>query len=322
MRGRSYIIGFGILGAIVFGILSFYIVKVPEDLMNRGDASVIQSILASICASFVFLFAFEIGNSVREMLYGRAFRKFFGELSISTKSQLVYPDLILSSPAVELLKDMPNTERFQSSSDHHLKSRFTDVPTIVSSNDLQAIVIMTSRMAAYIGDSPALITDGDAKGHPNASFMSFGLTSNAVTDLYLNTDLKPLFTIEDVGNDPKIVVQLNGEKKTYSRTSYDQHGIILRYQPDPENYPTRFWFICAGLAAAGTPAAAWNLSNNWRRYHRRFKKKDFLIIFKTSNDVYAYTAFEEVRAISRDVIENKVFDALFLAFSALSRYFR
>jgi hypothetical protein len=292
-------LAFTALGVVTFGVLSFYIGQLPTAIISPPDATIIQNVLASSCASFVFLLTLNTGYYVRDAFHRRSFRAFFGDLSVSTTARFVYPDFDLSAQCRELLKNMPSTEIYQKKANQYSGRRFIDVPQIVASNDLQGIVIIATRMGRYLGDTPLLITDGQAVADPSKSLISFGLTSNAVTELYLNTDPAPLFRIADVGGEPQIVVQVNGKTERYGRTAEYQHGIILRYRPNPDDYPTTFWIICAGLAAAGTPAAAWNLAHKWPRYHRRFGKKDFLIIFATSNDVHSYTMSTEVAAISR-----------------------
>jgi hypothetical protein len=287
------------VGVIAFGTSAFYVVKLPAYVITRGNASIAQSILASICASFVFLFTLDAGSLLRERFHIKRFRAFFGDLSLSATSCLVYPDFVLSDRCRELLKDMPKTQLFRKQADQYPGTRFIDVPRIVASNDLQAIVIVATKLGRYLRDSPLLITDGQAVADGSKSLISFGLTSNAVTDLYLNSDPQPLFTIEDPGGEPALAVKVNGQKQYYGRTADYQHGVILRYRPDPKDYPGKTWIICAGLAAAGTPAAAWNLVHRWRDYQRRFGSRDFAIIFKTSNDIYSYVSSTEVCALSR-----------------------
>jgi hypothetical protein len=286
-------------GLATFGLAAFYITKLPESVITTANATIIQGILSSICASFVFLLTLDTGNYVREFFIGRAFKKFFGELSSSETATLVYPDFVLSDECRNLLKTMPSDKIYRKRADQYPGTRFIDVPKIVASNDLQAIVIVATRMGRYTRNSPILITDGEAVANPARSLISFGLTSNAVTDLYQNTDPNPLFRIDDAGGEPKLLVTDNGKVDTYMRNEQHQHAIVLRYRPNPKDYPRNFWFICAGLGAAGTPAAAWNLAHKWKEYHRRFGDKDFLIVLKTSNDVHSYVTQTEVRAISR-----------------------
>lgn len=297
MRKRSYFVLMAI-SAVVFGLASYQMSVSGPRLIGQAKAMIAQSILASICASFVFLFALDGTSLVREVLYRRHFTTFFGDLADSSKATLVYPEFVLSTEARDALKDLWPTI-YAKRTVHYPGSRFIDIPQIVASNDLQAMVIVATSLGRLLGDSPHLLTDWQAVLDPSRSFVSFGLTSNCVTDLYLGTDPDPLFDIEDKIVDPKILVQQDGQPVAYDKNQQIQHAIILRYRPCPEEYPNTFWFICAGLAAAGTPAAAYSLAHKWKQYHKRFKKSDFLIILKTNNDVLSYTTSVEVAAKKR-----------------------
>lgn len=287
------------LAILLFGASAFFITKLPNDIISADNSTISQSILASICASFIFLLVINSTTYIRDTLDRRSFRAFFGDLSSSKNACFVYPDFVLSENVLSRIEDLSDTEIYRKRSDRYSGSRFIDVPQIVASNDLQGIVIVASRIGKYVRDSLPLVTDGQAIDDPTLSFFSFGLTSNSVTELYLTTDPAPLFKIEDPSGNPKIVCEVDGKPRLFGRDEQKQHGIILRYRPNPQDYPQKIWIICAGLAAAGTPAAAWNLVHKWKKYHRRFGKKDFLIVFETSNDVYSYIKSTEVIAISR-----------------------
>lgn len=298
-RGHRIIVITGAL-ALGFFLLSYFATDIAPTALVEAKAAVIQGILASICSSFVFLLVLHASHLFLDTRQKRMFRAFFGDLTESSQAVFVYPDFELTTPATKALTNLTDPI-YRKRSTHYPGSRFIDVPQIVASNDLLAIVIMATRLGRLLGDSPKILTDGQACVDPTKSLMSFGLTSNAITDLYLKTDLEPLFRIEDNVVDPKIVLTCNGEEVKYCRNDVEQYGIILRYRPDPIHYPMTYWFICGGLAAAGTPAAAWNLSHNWRQYHERFADEDFVVILKTSNDVLSYVNSLEVDAVSRPV---------------------
>jgi len=298
-RGLRIIAVAGALAAGFF-LASYFATDIAPPVLVEAKFSLIPRILASICSSFVFLLVL---NSVHLFLgtrEKRMSRAFFGDLAKSSQAVFVYPDFELTAPATRELVNLTEPI-YKKRSTHYPGSRFIDVQQIVASNDLLAIVIMTTRLGRLLGDSPKILTDGQACVDPAKSLMAFGLTSNAITDLYLKTDLEPLFHIEDNAVDPKIVLTRNGEEVKYHRSDFEQYGVILRYRPDPINYPMTYWFICGGLAAAGTPAAAWNLSHNWRQYHERFRDEDFVVILKTSNDVLSYVNSPEVDVVSRPV---------------------
>jgi hypothetical protein len=296
MKDWTYVL-LAAAGLAIFGTMSFYVEKIPY--ISHDNAVILQGILGSICASYVFLIALDSVSYLRDVFQRRSFQLFFGELSDSLTTYLVYPDFVLSDQARLLLQSMSHAETFRKKADNYPGTRFVDVPKIVASNDLQAVVVMATKLGKYLRDSPILITDGQAITDSSRSLLSFGLTSNAVTELYQRHDQSPLFRIEDPEGEPKLIVESGGKVKRFGRENNYQYGIIMRYRPNPSEYPNRFWIICAGLGAAGTPAAAWRLSHNWRPYHRRFGQKDFLIVIKTSNDIHAFTSSIEVFTIER-----------------------
>lgn len=300
MEKRRYLrLPLTLSSALLFGLAAYFVPQLNAVVDRHADQQIL-SILASICASFVFLFTLDLSQFTRDFLHGRDFRTFFGDLSDRRQAVLVYPDFELSGPASLAFERLGSGELFVKRSVHYPGSRFIDIPQIIASNDLQAMVIMATCLGSLLGDSPRLLTDGQAVCDPDNSFISFGLTSNALTDRYLQTDLEPMFRITDASGDPKLVIQQSdGQSATFGKDDLHQHGLILRYRPCPEEFPSRYWFICAGLAAAGTPAAAWLLAHKWQHYYKRFKQKDFVLIFKTSNDIFSYSHSVEVASRER-----------------------
>jgi hypothetical protein len=290
-----------LIGVTIFGILSFFITTVPEQTITKQTANNLQNIFSSICASFIFLLTINIGAYLQDKFKQKMFRLFFGELSVSSTSNLIYPDFVLSEDCLAQLKKISPTRIYAKATRPFPGSRFIDVPKIVASNDLQGIVIFASIIGKYLSGSPALLSDDQVITNHSKSLVSFGLTSNSVTDLYQQHDAKPLFKIINEGTDPKIVIKtIDGKEVTYGREDSHQHGIILRYRPHPDDYPNRFWFICAGLAAAGTPASAYLLAHKWKQYYDRFGNRDFLIILKSSNNIHAYSSAWEVASFVRN----------------------
>lgn len=288
-------------GAVVFFLLAFFAPQLAPGVLSTAHANIVLGILGSICASFVFLFVLDSAYHLLGVFYRKKFRQFFGDLSdVSRGATFVYPDFVLSDKAHAALRDAKITEIYAKRDQHYAGTRFIDIPQIVASNDLLAIVIMASRLGSLLSDSPKLRTDGWAIENHERSIISFGLTSNAVTDLCVGADPTRAFRIEDPSGDPKLVVLHDDTETRYGRDDTEQHAMILRYRPEPVTHPSRYWFICGGLAAAGTPAASWALAHNWLTYHKRFGKRDFLVILKTSNDIVPYLNPAEAGAFVRD----------------------
>lgn len=285
--------------ALLFFLAAYFVTNIAPATLPPSKAGVFQAVFASICASLSFLFVIDAGLLIRESRNQRRFQTFFGDIDEHGAMTFVYPDFELSEKSRNALVDVSATEIYQKHSKHYAGPRFIDVPQIVASNDLLAIVITATGLGKLFGQTPRLLPDELAIQDARRCLISFGLTSNAVTDLYFATDLVPLFKIANNANNPRIIIQREGRTEEFGRNSREQHGLVLRFRPDPEHYPKTYWFICAGLAAAGTPAAAWCLSHNWGEYFSRFGTDDFLVVFKTSNDVLAYVQPIEVAALTR-----------------------
>jgi hypothetical protein len=108
-------------------------------------------------------------------------------------------------------------------------------------------------------------------------------------------DENPLFTIKNAGKGSPTIIVRGTE---YTNEDGHQHGIIARYRPDPLSYPNQFWFICAGVGAVGTPAAAWHLVHNWQKYHKKYGAEDFLVLFRVGSNMAGYrsqTVVDEFR---------------------------
>nr|VFK19074.1 MAG: hypothetical protein BECKLPF1236A_GA0070988_102145 [Candidatus Kentron sp. LPFa]VFK35348.1 MAG: hypothetical protein BECKLPF1236C_GA0070990_103631 [Candidatus Kentron sp. LPFa] len=85
---------------------------------------------------------------------------------------------------------------------------------------------MSSLLGKYVDYSLDLITDGDAVNECMCSLLSFGLTSNDVTRLYLSSK-DPLFEINENNGETYISIKENGTIKDFSYNDESQHGIIL-----------------------------------------------------------------------------------------------
>lgn len=305
-RSLLWLVGL-VLFAVVFGVLSYGSTQWFASPHPGADAREAQGLLANIAASFAFAAILDGVYVFRQSWLRRSFKTFFGDLAEADKTIFVYPDFTFTEAATAALKALPEKTKIyrRDSSRHFPADRVIDVPYTVASNDLQAIVFLLTNLGPLFGARPRLLTDGPALDDQERSMISIGLTSNTVTDLYLDSDLDPLFALDTTGRTPSIKLlkkDSNEEGKTYPKKddSYE-HGLILRYRPFPNAHPRMYWFICAGLGAAGTPAAAWALAHNWKSYRKRFGVRDFALVFKTTENVASYTNFEEVDFYVRPV---------------------
>jgi hypothetical protein len=174
------------------------------------------------------------------------------------------------------------------------------LPHVLAEAYVQAAIFVASMLGKYTKKPPKLLTDSVAVPSTKSSFVSFGLYSNDMTWLYLNTDPDPMFAIGDDPNGKRYLVHLgDGQNKIYGGDEKSDHAIIMKFRPQPQLEPDRIWIICAGLGVSGTIAAAWHFVNVWREYQKRFGRNDFVIILRVSNSLAAYESAVEVAASVR-----------------------
>lgn len=285
---------------LAFGVLilasSFFIENQSLIPIPKNDIPQWRNILTAIGASFLFVLALDgIMWGIR-ISQRRRFHKFFGGYK---KIKLVYPDFILSEKSLAAIDSVEQMGVYAKKNPRFTGKYFIDLPHAVAANDLQGAVIIAPIIGMHVNYSLDLIADGEAVTECENSLISFGLTSNDITYLYLASTDNPLFQINDEDGVTCISIKnKHGYVKDFGQDESSQHGIILKHTPYPKTHPDIVWFICGGLKAAGTPAAAWHLAHNWNKYHDLYAERDFLIIFKTSNEIAAYRSMEVIEIIS------------------------
>jgi hypothetical protein len=133
----------------------------------------------------------------------------------------------------------------------------------VAANDIQALLYVSSIFEATSDNPNAMEVDHEIIDDCDRSFISFGLSSNDCTHLYLDEATPPLFDIIDDGLGSEFVRLHDGTE--FRSTEHRAYGIIVRHAPYLEDAPFRRWFLIAGIGPAGTTCAAWYLSKHWRR---------------------------------------------------------
>ena len=82
------------------------------------------------------------------------------------------------------------------------------------------------------------------------------------------------------GSEYLTYINATGQEIEVKSTENVFYGIILEYDPDPEDDPDRVWFLCAGLGSNGTSGAAWYLANKWKRLYRLADANDFMAVIR------------------------------------------
>jgi transcriptional regulator with XRE-family HTH domain len=217
-----------------------------------------------------------------------AFHRFIGAEAVDHGFALVYPEFRFSGQALRALEEVHPQFIFEKAHPVSEREHRIDVKRIVAANDLEGLAAVASLLQSHeVGFK--ICVDGDpAHLSSDKSFISFGLSSNSLTQLYLDLESgtgEPLFELSanDDGSAERIVVR--GQPTPYESTSSTCYGIIVRVSPRPREAPDRRWFLCAGLGAPGTPGAAQYLASYWRTIHEQVGSADFIVVVSVKGSV-------------------------------------
>jgi hypothetical protein len=151
-------------------------------------------------------------------------------------------------------------------------------------------------LGGYIGTSPVIEVDHEAVRDCPRTMISFGLSSNDCTHLYLRQASKPLISLPEdgFGSEYLRVLQPDGQWKDFRSTQEYNYGIILRCTPNGEDHPGRKHFMCAGLGPDGTSGAAWFLANHWRKLAPKIDDGDFVAVVEVPCKLDTKTKLKDV----------------------------
>jgi hypothetical protein len=205
------------------------------------------------------------------------FARFVGQEIARSGGALIYPVFRLGDELIAAAAGMNQQLVYTKEVSPFTRMHRIDVPAAVAANDMRAVVYALELLQRHLRVPWRLQTDADAVRDPIRSFVSFGLSSNDATHMYLETVDRPLFEILPDGAGSEYLRLIDGyECRSTEDTKF---GLVLRVRPHPD-LPDRVWFFCAGLGPHGTPGAAWYLSTSWRELHRRAGDADFAAVVK------------------------------------------
>jgi hypothetical protein len=238
-----------------------------------------RDILVGVGASFVFVALLDLLLAAQRKLLQRERARFFGHELTHDETTLVYPDFVMHSDVRATLKEHNQQMLYQRPESRfpNLTTHRIDIPRAVAANDIEALLHVADIFESTPTCPNVMMVDRKVVDECDRSFISFGLSSNDCTHLYTHEHSKPLFTIVDDERGSEFLRLSNG--KDYHSTGEHQYGVILRYSPNPDEYPERRWFLCAGLGPVATPAAAFYLSRQWRNLGKRVSNgRNFIAI--------------------------------------------
>jgi hypothetical protein len=242
----------------------------------------VLDLIVGVATSFVFATILDLFIGMQGRITDRARVRFFGAELVRGETLLAYPDFVMHNDVRATLNHHNQQMLFQRphSRFHEMTVHRIDIPRVVAANDIQALLYVSTAFEARRTCPMVMTVDTRIVDDCARSFVSVGLSSNDCTHLYINEHARPLFTIveDDVGSE-YIRLRNGSEFRSNERTQY---GIILRYAPNPEEFPERRWLLVAGLGPVGTSAAGWYLSQHWRQLaHSVPRKRNFIAVLST-----------------------------------------
>ncbi len=208
--------------------------------------------------------------------------EFLGAEMAARGVTLVVPTFELSTRSVDVLgrAGIPRQHIFSKHASVFSTAHRIDVPTAMAENDVRGMLYVMSMIQQHDGISVSIHSDREVVVACDRPYISFGLSSNDCTHLYLESSDEPLFAICD--SPPAAGAYLEHlelvDGNHYSSDDHRNIGIIARVRPAPDLHPGRYWFFCAGLGARGTTGASWYLAKHWQTLQERATDREFVAV--------------------------------------------
>lgn len=207
---------------------------------------------------------------------------FFGSEMADVGATLVVPTFELAMSSLDALASagIPRQHIFSKQASVFNAAHRIDVPVALAENDVRGMLYVMSMLQHHDGIAVDIQSDRDVVAACDRPYISFGLSSNDCTHMYLEATGDPLFAIQDnssaVGGFLEHLELADG--KRYSSDDSRNIGIIARVRPAPLPHPGRYWFFCAGLGPHGTAGASWYLAKNWAVLQEQAADREFAAV--------------------------------------------
>jgi hypothetical protein len=242
-------------------------------LLSLTTASPWRDLFIGMATSFIFFVVFDVILATQRALRHRRRRSFFGTEIFDGELWLTLADFELRDDIAAMLSPAQLRAPYQ-------RPRIPDVPdhphpitqtTMMCLMDFRAVVEVAGELIPWCSRSPHMTTDTEAIRNRANSFIASGLTDNHCTEMYLQVDPNPLFSIQSQDVWTEVVLS---DGTPVHNTDSREFGIILRFHPDRSTVDGRRWFIVAGIDEAGSAAAGYFLAHHWKELARHTDEGD------------------------------------------------
>lgn len=214
--------------------------------------------------------------------------EFLGAEMITSGITLVYPTFELPLRPVQACRadEAPYRCTFGRKVRAFAADHRSDVLVALPQSEVRGLLSVFSVLQRHTALSIEIRSDRDIVADCDRPYVSFGLTCNDCTRMYLETVERPLFTINGIGAESGChFEQLELTDGSRYDSSADRNvGVIARVRPSPDLHPGRYWIFCAGLGPPGTTGASWYLANFWSLLQRRAGDREFVAVVGVSEN--------------------------------------
>ena len=286
--GRFYA---DLTGLALSAMAFFASTKAPDPLPD---------VLGGVGSSVVFAVGLDLLIALQGYLFHRRQQLMFGRDLVRGGALFAYPDFIMNEDVAttlaqsnqQMLYRRPRS-RYATKITHRI-----DIPRVVAANDIRALLHVSDIFRAN-ATTTQMIVDREILDSAERSFMSFGLSSNDCTHLYLDVDRNPLFSIVPDGAGSEFL-RIDCDGSEFRSSDSVQYGLIVRYSPDIDLAPDRRWFLVAGLGPLGTTSAAKFVARRWEQLLKSVgPRDDFVVIVSTGVGSDDYPRLEAIYRRSR-----------------------
>ncbi|MFJ9364113.1 hypothetical protein ACIRRA_06825 [Nocardia sp. NPDC101769] len=208
--------------------------------------------------------------------------EFLGAEMISSGITLVYPTFELPLRPVQACRtaEVPYRCTFGGKVRACAAEHRSDILVALPQKEVRGLLYVFSVLQRHTAISIEIRSDRDIVADSDRPYISFGLTCNDCTRMYLETVERPLFTLNGSGAEGgSHFEQLELRDGSRYDSSADHNvGVIARVRPSPQLHPGRYWIFCAGLGPRGTTGASWYLANSWSLLQRHAGDREFVAV--------------------------------------------
>ena len=157
-------------------------------IASAHTRSPIRDILVGVGASFIFVALLDLLLVAQRKTLQRERAGFFGHELVHDRTTLVYPDFVMHDAVCATLKKLNQQMLYQRPASRfpNLTTHRIDMPRAVAANDIEALLYVADTFESTPACPNVMLVDRAVVDQCDRSFISFGLSSNDCTHLYIH----------------------------------------------------------------------------------------------------------------------------------------